>query len=90
MKAIGLRYRLPIWAMVSEVFDDGRTSLIMRKAYEVFNAENDRILATAHGFELRELIGCHGDVREFVLQHGRPHGTIWKEETQCPTDNENS
>jgi hypothetical protein len=77
VKALGIRYLLPVFGALAEVFDNGETALRCDAAYERFTPKNQLVEATTHGYSLRRMLGCKGNVREFALRHGRPHGTIW-------------
>jgi hypothetical protein len=76
MKVIGIRYRLPLFGLLGEMYTDGNTILRCGEAYIQFDQDDHLVRCNKDGAALCTLLD-ESTTRRFILRHGRPYGTIW-------------
>ena len=76
MKAIGVRYRLPVFGLLAEMHNNGDTILRFGETYIHFDKDDYIVNCDKDGADLRSLID-EPTTRRFILRYGRPCGTIW-------------
>lgn len=79
LKAIGIRYWLRN-GIVAELFDSGTIILSASDVQEFYDKAGAFHSATDMRRPLWWELGCPENLRSYITIHGRPHGTIWRED----------
>ena len=80
MKAVGIRYSLPL-GIGAELYDTGNVMLRWEHIKEYYGVDGRLVDTTYRKHNLRKALGSPTSLTMFIMQHGRPRGTIWEETT---------
>jgi hypothetical protein len=77
MKAVGIRYDLPS-GVTAELYKNGAVTLKWEEITEQHDSFGQLVDTTDKRCSLRRFLGNPKSLVMYIMQCGRPHGTIWE------------